>query len=213
MVKRIKKVTKNHATRERKKLVIIGTEGKNKSEIIYLRNIERKQNKYHFIFDQGNETDPVKIVKNTDRRARQEAISIKQGDMAVSIFDLDLDPAKEEQLKRAKELSTSKKVKLITSNPCFEIWYLEHFKYTTKPFVSSTAVIQYLEKFIPGYAKNTCDFEVLYPQTEKAIINCHKLDEHHRKSHTKGVEEFDNPRTDFYKLIEIILGKERSDQT
>ena len=159
MVKRIKKVTKNRVTRERKRLVVVGSEGNNKSEVLYLKNIERKQKKYHFIFDQGNETDPVKIVRNTDRRARQEAISVKHGDMAVSIFDLDVDYTKEEQLRKAKELSATKKIILITSNPYFELWYLEHFRYTTKPFVNSNAVIQDLRKYIPDYAKNSCDFE------------------------------------------------------
>ena len=50
MVKRIKKVTKGKVTRERKKIIVVGTEGQNKTEVLYLRELEKKQNKYHCIF-------------------------------------------------------------------------------------------------------------------------------------------------------------------
>ena len=91
MVKRIKKVTKGRVTRERKRVIVIGTEGLNKTEILYFKELEKKQEKYHCIFAKGNETDPVKIVRNTAKRAREEELSYKEGDMAVSIFDLDVD--------------------------------------------------------------------------------------------------------------------------
>ena len=98
MVKRIKKITKEKVTRERKKIVVIGTEGKNKTEALYFRELEKKQNRYHCIFAPGNETDPVKIVRNTAKKAREEGLSFKEGDMAISVFDLDADEAKYLQL-------------------------------------------------------------------------------------------------------------------
>ena len=57
MVKRIKKITKNRPTRERKRIIVVGTEGNNKTEEIYFRNLEKKQTRYHFIFAEGNDTD------------------------------------------------------------------------------------------------------------------------------------------------------------
>lgn len=50
MVKRIKKVTKGKVTRERKKIIVIGTEGQNKTEVLYFRELEKKQDGYHCIF-------------------------------------------------------------------------------------------------------------------------------------------------------------------
>ena len=95
MVKRIKKVTKGKVTRERKRIIVIGTEGHNKSEILYFRELEKKQNRYHCIFANGNETDPVKIVRNTARKVKEEELSFKEGDMAISVFDLDVDESKQ----------------------------------------------------------------------------------------------------------------------
>ncbi len=205
MVKRVKKVTKGKITRERKKVIIVGTEGNNKTEEIYLRNLERVQNQYHFIFSPQNDTDPVNIVKNTILKSRQEDISRKQGDFAVSIFDLDVDDTKQKQFKEAKELADSKNVDIITSNPCFELWFLEHFLYTSKPFYDSSELIRELKKYIPEYTKYANVFELLYPKINSAIKNCEKLDEHHNKSNSSGVSAFSNPRTDMYKLVGKLL--------
>ena len=47
-------------------------------------------------------------MKNTLSRAKAEELVYKQGDMAVSIFDLDVDVTKKEQLQEAKEISRGK---------------------------------------------------------------------------------------------------------
>lgn len=210
MVKKITKTTRGKTTRERKKIIVVGTEGTNKTEELYLRELEKKQGKYHFIFAPGNETDPVKIVRNTIKKAKAEELSFKNGDLAVSIFDLDLDLSKAAQLDQAKSLSQAKSICLVTSNPCFEIWYLEHFGYTSRQFNSNAELIRELKKHIPEYSKNKNCFEMLFPLTSAAVSNCMRLDEHHKLNDTDGLSEFSNPRTDVYKLVEIIL-KERRD--
>ena len=210
MVKRIKKTTKNHPTRERKKIIIVGTEGDNKTEYQYLRSLEKTQNAYHFIFAPGNETDPVKIVRNTVKKAEKEEISTKHGDLAISIFDLDLDHSKKEQLRQAKILSGKHNIELITSNPSFEVWYLEHFGYTSKPFSSNAELITELEKYIPGYQKNTCNFDVLYPLTDEAVENCERLDAHHKANGFEDMFEFSNPHTDVYRIAKLLTEKKNA---
>jgi len=205
MVRRIKKTVKSKPSRERKKLIVVGTEGNNKTEELYLRYIEKKQSIYHFIFAPGNETDPENIVSNTVRKAKEEELSQKNGDMAISLFDLDLDNSKEEQLIKAKKLAVSKGITLYSSNPCFEIWYIEHFGYTSKPFNSSADVIKYLKKYIPDYTKNMISYDQIYSKTQEAIINCIQLDNHHKKVGEKLLPEYYNPQTEVYKLIQKIV--------
>ena len=125
--------------------------------------------------------------------------------MALSIFDLDADDSKQVQLKKAKDKAVKANVVIATSNPCFEVWYLEHFGYTSKPFASSNAVVRELEKKIPGYQKNICNFELLYPHTREAIDNCEKLDKYH--SGNNATNEFANPRTDIYKLVRVFVNE------
>ena len=129
--------------------------------------------------------------------------------MAISIFDLDADESKGSQLKEAKEIAGKKSISIVSSNPCFEIWYLEHFGYTSKQFSSSAELIRELKKHIPEYSKNKSSFEILYPLTSAAVSNCMKLDEHHMQSDPGGLSEFSNPRTDVYKLVEIIFKEGR----
>lgn len=205
MVKRIKKVTKEKVTRERKKIIVIGTEGQNKTEVLYFRELEKKQDRYHCIFAKGNATDPINIVRNTVKKAREEELSSKDGDLAISVFDLDVDESKRAQLKVAKEDALKKNIIIVTSNPCFEVWYLEHFGYTSKPFASSTAVIRELEKILPGYRKNACDIDSLYPRTEAAIKNCEMLDMYHTDNN--AIDELANPRTDMYKIVKLFFDK------
>ena len=188
-----------------KKIIVIGAEGNNKTEVLYFRELEKKQNRYHCIFAHGTETDPVNIVRNTIRKVREEELSFKDGDMAISIFDLDLDDAKRVQLKKAKDNAGKANVVIATSNPCFEVWYLEHFGYTSKPFASSNAVVRELEKKIPGYRKTICNFEILYSQTKEAISNCEQLDMYHAGNN--ATDEFANPRTDIYKVVKKFINE------
>lgn len=208
MVNRAKKVRKNKTTRVRKKLLIIGTEGKNKTEVLYFKEMERKQNSCHIIFASGNETDPVNIVKNTIRAVSKEGIVPSKGDSAFSVFDLDVDENKKIQLLEAARLAEKGKVQIITSNPCFEVWYLEHFGYTSKPFSNSGEVIKDLIKHCPKYMKNQCDIELFYPLTGMAIKNCKTLNEFHKKHSTANDLEFENPRTDVYLIAELLTGNE-----
>ncbi len=203
MVKQIKKVTKRRPTRERKRIIVVGAEGNNKSEIQYFHELEKKQNKYHFILAPGKATDPERIVRKTANKAKQENLDYNHGDLALSVFDLDNDLAKVSQLEAAKELAQKKRVTIVTSNPCFEVWYLEHFGYTSKPLLNSDEVIKELRKSLPEYMKNHCDFDVLYPSTEAAIKNCEKLILFHESNGAS--DEFANPRTDVHKIVKMLV--------
>lgn len=207
MVKRIKKVTKGKPTRERKKIIVVGSEGKNKTEELYLRYMERTQTKYHFVFATGNDTDPIRLVRSIAKKIKEEDLSFKDGDLAYCLFDLDLDKTKEPQMITAKSTAVQKNIQLITSNPCFEVWYIEHFGYTTKPFNSSAEVIRELKKYIPNYNKNTSNYDELFPLTKDAIKNCKRLEDHHQKNNYGTTSEYSNPHTDVYKLIELLLSQ------
>ena len=205
MVKSIKKVVKARPTRERRKIIVVGTEGNNKTEEIYLRSLEKKQSKYHFIFADGNDTDAVNIVKSTIKKARAEGISNRNGDFSVSIFDLDTEKSKENQYLRAKAIAEGKNIMLITSNPCFELWFLEHFCFTTKPFNGSANLIKELKSFIPDYTKNHGVFDELYPKLNDAIMNCERLDKYHQRSGTTKQLQLSNPQTEVYKLVKMVM--------
>jgi len=113
---------------------------------------------------------------------------------------------------RATRLMGGVTLHAITSVPCFEIWLLLHYTYTTRPF--STAgddsncelVIDELDRRgrIRGYEKGSKDiFKVLHDKLKTAIHNAEKLEDFHKTSQT------DNPSTKVHHLVQYLKSLKR----
>jgi hypothetical protein len=94
----------------------------------------------------------------------------------------------------------------IISTPCFEIWLLLHFIYTTKSYVTSEKksaaelVISDLIKKLPLYSKSVSNwFNHLVDKQQVAIKNAKKLQEYNVK--TKST----NPATNMHELVEYLI--------
>lgn len=195
------KFRKKRNTRQEHELIIVGVEGNNKTERHYLECLERTFKKVHFVFADGNDTDPARIVSNTVNKIKK----VKNIDFAICLFDMDFGEERKEQFLKAKKIAEKSKIILITSNPCFEIWFLLHFEYSTKQFTSSDDLLSTLRKFDKDYAKNKCNFLIYKNLINEAVKNCKKLDKYHLENSNNSNIEFNNPRTDMYKLIEKLL--------
>lgn len=51
------------------------------------------------------------------------------------------------------KLARQNNISVFLSNPCFEIWYLLHFRYSTKLYGSNEEVIKELGSYISDYSK------------------------------------------------------------
>ena len=64
----------------------------------------------------------------------------KNGDMGFCLVDYDCQSSKDEAIlkadKFAGKIAGKKNLKLLVSNPCFELWYLCHFIKSTKQYNS-----------------------------------------------------------------------------
>ena len=143
MDKRLRNTLDKRKQRKTRKIIVLGVEGKNQTETLYFSELERRQNDYHFIFHKTNDTDPLKIINNTAKDAKKQGVNTKHGDIAAVVFDMDLDNTKTKNYKQLLELAKSKNIEICSSNPCFELWYLLHFRYSTKPYNSNKEVIEY----------------------------------------------------------------------
>lgn len=95
----------------------------------------------------GNETDPLNLVKQTIERAKELRLVLDDDDRAFCILDTDVNPSKNTQIKEAIELAHNN-IKVITSSPCIEIWFLLHYEYTTVNMNSDNAIIQNILRVI-----------------------------------------------------------------
>lgn len=205
MVRRANKKQKGRPSRPMRKIIMIATEGGNRTEQTYFAEFNRKQNECHIVFADGNSTDPVKIVKEANKSANNQGIRKDYGDTVIAVFDADFD--KQEQIRMARELARKNKIEIIISNPCFEVWLLQHFRFSTRGYHSNNDVISELTNRWPEYRKNIESFQYLADRTELAIDNARRLDAYHNNVNPGMEIEDRNPATNVYKLVERVYPK------
>lgn len=197
---------RNSRTRREKRVLLLAAEGKNKTETNYFSKF--KSDKFVIRFVRGNETDPVRMTKQLLRD--YEELDLSDADYAACLVDSDFDTKKDVQLKQADKLIAKAKqdnVALIVSGPCFEIWYLCHFVYTTAAYNNTADVLHQLEKYIPGYKKGNEDtfFSLLQGKTKVAIANAKRLEKYCKDARKQMHRVEFMPSTEVYKVFEYFL--------
>lgn len=98
----------------------------------------------------------------------------------------------------------------ITSVPCFEIWILLHYAYSSAPVTASGGrsacdnVVAAIRRHLPEYEKTFGDvFEKIAPMLETAVTHADRLAVHNRDS------ESDNPATRVHELVRFLQSLKR----
>ena len=92
-------------TRKRNPIVLFAAEGDNKTESIFLQNFQGKD-RPRILQTFGNRTDPVKMMKQLIKEAREKGLSVRDGDRAYCIIDTDTDKGKQSQIDAACRMET-----------------------------------------------------------------------------------------------------------
>jgi len=127
----------------------------------------------------------VNIVKNAIKLCEaNQKDNQKKGkpkyDEVFCLFDGDR-PEYQEALNNVHSYSLYT-IKPILSIPCFEFWFLLHYRYTSSPFENCQKVIKQLKRElkqvgIEDYDKSKLGYyNLLKPQLEQAIANAKKLE-------------------------------------
>jgi hypothetical protein len=171
--------------REQNKVALVVCQGR-RSEPNYLRGLQRAlrmPNANLVIIETGEGRDSVSVVRAGIAAYEKDANAY---DKVFCVFDRDNDPhyAKALQIARTHELAKRGLLVGINSAPCFELWLLLHYDYTTREFVRTgdksacDNVIAELSKNgrIPGYVKNHKGiYDIVAGKTEAAITNARLL--------------------------------------
>lgn len=193
---------RNRGTRKRKSIVVIGSEGKNRTENLYLRNFSSRE--CIIKFSTGNSTDPIGMLNDLKRFIESEDISTEYGDKVYLLIDFDVNQNKEKQIKEVQSECEKVGIELIISNPTFELWYILHFGYTTKMYQSSKQAKDETKKLIPGYTESMDVFLILKSKMQYAILNAKKLEKYHIENGQAFACENCSPYTNVYELIEEL---------
>lgn len=181
---------------KRKRIIVFGFEGKNnKTETNYFSHFKPKDERYIFKFVSCGVTDPVNMLNSIKTKRKDYDYNAKE-DITLLFIDLDCD-----ENKKAKVLVIESKLKkdtvIIKSNPCFELWFLNHFCLSTKEYFSNKELINDLNKFIVGYEKNDDHYNLLKDKTDIAIKN----------SKTQLLNDNCKSKTDVCGLFDEIIKK------
>lgn len=202
-----KRKQRNSFRRQEKKLLIVSSEGKNKTEQTYFSNFNSDGIQVHFA--DGGATDPAGITKALLKKC--DSLGFGDGDLAVSVFDTDVNPVKNSQIEAADRIAAKQPDNFMTivSNPCFEIWFLCHFTASTKQYASSNELVKLLgAKYIKGYEKNMNVGKELMDKLPEAMKNAKMLEKHCLENGFKPHTVSFCPSTEVYKVIDWIQRNE-----
>ena len=160
MARSFSRKKRNTATRRQKPLILIIAEGQNVTESQYFRHFQEQHADYNIkILIPGHITDPSGMQKTILRYWDQYGMDEEKGDVAFIVLDLDCNSEKGRLIRKLEK--ENENARFVVSNPCFEVWFLLHFRYSTRAYYTSSEVIRDLRKYIPDYEKNT-DFGRLF---------------------------------------------------
>ncbi len=195
---RVKKI------RKQKRKILIACEGNNKKEKNYFNNFETNQKNYNITYAKGNNTDPLRLVQMLIKGIKELELDLTTNDNAYLVFDTDMNPNKNKIINEAIKLAKENNIKVITSTPSIELWFLLHYEYTTAN-MNNNDVIKKLKKYYPKYEKNINIYKEINQNTNKAITRAKKLEKFQLESGKKIGTVEANPNTEMYKIVEELL--------
>lgn len=151
-------------------------------------------------------SDPLSVVNYAVRKFRQDP----DYDRVYCVIDRDKHATFDAAMDKLRQTRLGKHVSFaaITSVPCFEIWLLLHFGYTTRQFCAPgnasncELVIAELNKRerIPGYNKGARNIFVLTKEKlPDAITHARRLQQHNQGTGAN------NPATNMHELVEYLI--------
>jgi RloB-like protein len=183
--------------------VLIACEGM-KTEPGYLEGAKKsyRLSSINIRIVQAPGSDPMTIITYAENELKKHGY-----DRVFCVFDRDNHANFDSAIRKLQQSEAGKANKLsaIVSTPCFEIWVLLHFTYTTKAFTvsgnrsSCENVIREIQSHFQGYAKNRANlFDDLSGNMDEAMKRALQLESHNKSTGS------DNPATGMHTLIDYL---------
>lgn len=203
MTRKFSSRPRNTKSRVPRPVILIVAEGRNVTETQYFKQFQKQHAVYSIkLITPGSVTDPKKMLEKLQYFWERNEMDTLKGDLGFVVLDLDCDDRKGKVIEKLAK--ASKIARFIVSNPCFEVWFLLHYKYTTHVYLNSEEVIRDLRNYISDYEKNMDVFGKLSDKTEIALQNALKLERHFDELGYKWPSNEGNPRTDVSHIIERV---------
>ena len=205
MARHFSKKDRNRTVRREKPMILIIAEGKNVTESQYFKFFQNQHSAYNIkVLIPGHITDPRGMQNVILRFWDQYEMSAEKGDAAFIVLDLDCSDEKGKLIRKlARE---NRNAKFIASNPCFEVWFLLHYRYSTHSYHNSGEAVRDLRNFIPDYEKNADVASIMADSLDQALIHAEMLRKYYDSLGVVWPSNECNPRTDVPVIIDVIRG-------
>ncbi len=195
----------------KKRLLIVG-EGK-ETEPNYFGKLKKESTiskKFNITVKRGPGFSPLCVVQEVVKHKEQGEKTTGKYEKVICVLDVET-ADKRDSLNEAIILAADKDIKLILSNPSFEVWILSHFERKARAYANCDRVIEKLnthwnKHFGHDYVKSDKRiFDNTYDNIDDAMSNAEWVRDNH---HGEIKETADaNSSTDVYKLIKYLRGE------
>lgn len=205
--KQAKDLERRKAMRRRYDKVLIVCEG-SKTEPFYFNEL-----KDHYELDTANikisgdcGSDPMSVVAHGEDLYQKEIDKCNEPfDRVYCVFDKDAHSSYNNALNKISNIKPSATFFSAVSIPCFEVWLLLHFRYSSAPIIATgnksagENALDELIRYMPNYQKgDRGTFPELFGKLHLAKAHAERLNLHCKASGT------DNPTTNIIDLLTYL---------
>ncbi len=196
---------RREAFKEPRKSILIVCEGE-KTEPIYFNALKKRLRLIMVDIEIiGEGAAPINVVNRAislreDRKIiANKSLTKAEYEVIYCVFDVDTHETLDQTIDKAR----GNEICVILSNPCFEYWYILHFRKTSAPFNRSQDAKAALRREHPAYNESdTTIFNVVYPKTSDAIKHSKEV---LKEQHNNSEDLSDcNPSTHVHKIVEYL---------
>lgn len=188
--------------KKKKPLIVICSEGgKKSSEYYYFSNFRNRNLRIQF--STGNNTAPKGMLEDLLKYIHNEDIKSEDNCKIFLVLDTDLNKRRISEIKEIEIECVKHNIKIITSAPTFEIWYILHYRNNRLKFLTSREVKKELQNINGTYTESMNMYEIVKDLTENAINNARFLEQLIIKNNEDLLNS--NPHTSIYKILETIV--------
>ena len=191
--------------KEPRKSILIVCEGE-KTEPIYFNAL--KETLRLIMVDVeivGEGGAPITVVnraialREERKQIAKKSLTKTEYEVIYCVIDVDTHETLDQTIDKAR----GNEICVILSNPCFEYWYILHFRKTSAPFNRSQDAKSALRQQHPAYSESdTTIFNVVYPKTSDAIKHSKEVlnEQHNDAEDLRNC----NPSTHVHKIVEYL---------
>ena len=201
--------TKEEFKRQRKPSIFIVCEGRNKTERTYFNHFNERYAPYNLRIVNCESTDITSMAQKANNIFVWNDLDLSIGDRVYCLVDLDLEKKKYEKYIKAK--SKYKKIIIIPSNPCFEVWLQYYFVKYPKAVTSSQKAKDEMRKLLAGYTESMdviAEAKLGINEHVLAIQNSEVKNSHYEEILTEVQK---NPYTEVATIVTELIAYKKQD--